>query len=118
MLAGPMGYLPLQLQLFWVQEQVTEVLDGDCIFICVDDSMMVLEDVVHAVLNGVTYKEPVNSCLLGLANAMDPANGLQLSCWVEDGLHQDDMGRLNDVQAVCTRGDGQQQGTDKAIAFE
>lgn len=101
-----------------MQEQVTEVLDGDSIFISVDDSMVVLEDVVHAVLDGVTYKETVDSGLFGLANTMDPANGLQLSCWVENGLHQDDMGRLNDVQAICTRGDGQQQGTDETVALE
>lgn len=55
---------------------------------------------------------------LGLADAVHPADGLQLVGRVEDGLDQQHVRRLDDVQAVGARVERQEQDVDLLLVFE
>ena len=64
---------------------------------------------MHPLLDGVPDDEPVDGGGLGLADPVHTADGLQLLRGVEDGLHQQDVAGLDQVEAVGARGDGQEE---------
>lgn len=61
---------------------------------------------------------PPPSVLLGLANPVDSADGLELVSRVKDGLHQQNVGGFNDVQTIGARVERKQQDVDLFIIFE
>lgn len=71
---------------------------------------------VRAVDAAVAAPPPI--VLLGLANPVDSADGLELVSRVKDGLHQQNVGGLNDVQTIGARVERKQQDVDLFIIFE
>lgn len=61
---------------------------------------------------------PPPSILLGLANPVDSADGLELVSRVKDGLHQQNVGGFNDVQTIGAGVERKQQDVDLFIIFE
>lgn len=61
---------------------------------------------------------PTHLSSLGLADAVHSADGLQLMCWVENGLHKQHMGSLDNVQAIWPCVQRQQQDVDLLFIFE
>lgn len=55
---------------------------------------------------------------LGLADAVHPANGLELMGRVQDGFHQQNMSGLDDVESVGTRVQGKEQDIYLLFIFE
>lgn len=43
---------------------------------------------------------PTHVSSLGLADTVHSANGLQLMCWIENGLYKQHVGSLDDIQAI------------------
>lgn len=60
----------------------------------------------------------LSSFLLGLANPVHPADGLELMSWVEDWLNQQHVSRFNDVQTVWARVKRKKQNVDLLFIFE
>lgn len=56
--------------------------------------------------------------LLGLADPVNPAYGLELVSRVQDGLHQQNVGGLDDVQTVRAGVERKQEDVDLFIIFE
>lgn len=56
--------------------------------------------------------------LLGLSDAVHPADGLELVSRVEDRLHQQHVGRLDDVQPVGAGVEREEEDVDLLIILE
>lgn len=56
--------------------------------------------------------------LLGLADPVHPANGLELVSGVEDGLDQQHVSCFDDVQPVGARVEGEEKNVDLLFVFE
>lgn len=67
---------------------------------------------------GGVAPSPSLGLLLGLPDAVHSADGLQLVRRVEDGLHQQHVRGLDDVQPVGAGVEGQQQDVDLLVVLE
>lgn len=56
--------------------------------------------------------------LLGLANPVHSANGLELVSGVEDWLHQQHVGRFDDVQTIGAGVERKEENVDLFFVFE
>lgn len=70
-------------------------------------------------LDRVLHDKPMHEGWLGLADPMYPPNGLQLLARVQDGLDEEDVRRLRQVEPLGAGFEGEQEAGDAVgVIFE
>ena len=71
-----------------------------------------ISDIPHGIMLLQTcyiiIKLPVNKCSFFLSNPVNPSDSLELLCWVQQRLHQNDMTRLYQIESVGSLADWHQ----------